>query len=255
MRGKLMARRVGGVDRLQHYILGLNVVRPLDETCRDRLTEIAEPIQHHIVGADLACEGDANAIPRIMLSGWACRQRSLADGRRQIFGFILPGDGLAIPDDSALAGVLCTVTALTPVTTMQASTLRALIAAPPPEHEGLAQACQRAACLDEVRLLDHIVRLGRQSAQERVAHLLLELHDRMAKVGLAFEGRFPMPLTQEVLADALGLSIVHLNRTLQQLRRSGVIDTRAGWVSLRDVEQMQFMAQYRPAHQTLRAIV
>ena len=113
--------------------------------------------------------------------------------------------------------------------------------------DGVASACVRAVGLEETRLFDHIVRLGRQSAFERVTHLLLELHERLAVVGLAFENRFPLPLTQEVLADALGLSIVHVNRTLQQLRRGGLIDTRAGWVTLRDHEQMASLANFRPA--------
>ncbi len=86
--------------------------------------------------------------------------------------------------------------------------------------------------LDEASLLDHIVRLGRQTAYERMAHLLLELRWRLAEVGLGDERKFPLPLTQEVLADALGLSIVHVNRTLQQLRREGLLEMRAGFVEL-----------------------
>jgi CRP-like cAMP-binding protein len=70
---------------------------------------------------------------------------------------------------------------------------------------------------------DHIVRLGRLTAYERVAHLVLDIRDRLALVGLAAPDSFPPPLTQETLADVLGLSSVHVNRMLQQLRRDGLV--------------------------------
>jgi CRP-like cAMP-binding protein len=78
------------------------------------------------------------------------------------------------------------------------------------------------------------MRLGRQTALERTAHLFLELRQRLAAVGLADGARFPLPLTQEVLADTLGLSIVHMNRTLQQLRREGLVEVKSGWARLLD---------------------
>ena len=76
------------------------------------------------------------------------------------------------------------------------------------------------------------MRLGRQTAYERMAHLLLELHGRLAEIGEARGESFHLPIKQEVLADALGLSLVHVNRTLQQMRRDGLIDMRGAQLTL-----------------------
>ena len=77
-------------------------------------------------------------------------------------------------------------------------------------------------------------------------HLLLELHHRLRTVGLAEAGRFEMPLTQEVLADALGLSIVHVNRTLQQIRREGLVEIKGGGVALLEPKLMAAVADWQP---------
>ena len=93
---------------------------------------------------------------------------------------------------------------------------------------------------------DHIVRLGRQTAYERMVHLMLEFHHRLQIAGLATNDSFPMPLTQEVMADSLGLSVVHVNRTLQQVRRDGLLEIRSGQVKLLDLKLMQAVADWVP---------
>jgi CRP-like cAMP-binding protein len=199
--------------------------------------------QTHPAGAELNCERAPLPKPRFLLTGWAARMRWLSDGRRQIMGFILPGEGIGLcqrPHPLALASTV----ALTPLTTIEAGpVMRAL--GHPETAPGLAEALRAAASMDEALLLDQIVRLGRQTAQERICHLLLELRDRMADVGLAHHQSFPLPLTQEVLADATGLSIVHVNRVLQQLRRERLLDLRAGRATLLDADQLAMIADYR----------
>lgn len=180
---------------------------------------------------------------RYIVSGWACRQRHLSDGRRQVFGFVLPGDGVGIclhPKPLANA----TTMALTPLEVVDAHDLvrpEALEDCP-----GVRPLLVAAANEDERQLLDHVVRLGRLDALERVAHLFLELHDRLDVVGLSVDGCFPLPLTQEVLADALGLSIVHINRTLQELRRQNLITMQTGHVTLLDRPALIALADYAP---------
>ena len=90
------------------------------------------------------------------------------------------------------------------------------------------------------------MRLGRQTASGRFAHLMLELHERLARVGLADESCFAMPLTQEALADVLGFSVVHVNRTVQQLRRDCLLDVRSGTVVLMQRECLQDLASWTP---------
>ncbi|HEX8570197.1 MAG TPA: Crp/Fnr family transcriptional regulator [Caulobacteraceae bacterium] len=193
-------------------------------------------------GTELCGEGSAIR-PRVLLSGWAARVRMLPDGRRQIFTFLVPGDGIGVcshPQPVALSSCI----ALTRVETADAAALHDAVAADP--NGALALACARAAGLEEARGLDHVMRLGRQTALERTLHLFLELRWRLAAVGLADDSRFPLPLTQEMLADALGLSIVHVNRTLQQLRRDGMIEMKSGWVELIDRAELAERADYAP---------
>ena len=106
----------------------------------------------------------------------------------------------------------------------------------------------------EERLFDQIVRIGRLTAKERVLNLLLELHDRLEAVGLAKDGRFRIPLTQENFADALGLSVVHINRTLQGLRREGLVTVARGYVALHQRNRLSAVACYQTdlAHHRLQ---
>jgi biotin operon repressor len=87
--------------------------------------------------------------------------------------------------------------------------------------------------------------MGRLSARERVTHLLLELRERLDRAGLVKGDTFRIPLTQEVFADALGLSVVHINRTMKQLRQSGSVVFKSGSVTIRDPERLAAMAQYQ----------
>jgi CRP-like cAMP-binding protein len=201
------------------------------------------PAETHPAGVELQREAGA-AHPRAVASGWACRQRVLSDGRRQIFGFLLPGDLTGVWSGGGLAG--CSTLALTPMQTLDASRLREVLAGDHAAFAGLRVALQAAAAQEEAALLDHIVRLGRQTALERVAHQLLELHGRLGAVGLADETSFALPLTQEVMSDALGLSFVHMNRILQQLRRERLIDLKGGAVTLLQPELLISLSDYQP---------
>lgn len=182
---------------------------------------------------------------RIIISGWACRQRCLPDGRRQIFGFLIPGDTVGLCAEHRPLDQVSTV-ALTRVECMDALLLREILATHDVRHARLEAALSAARRHEDAWLLDHVVRLGRQSALERSAHLFLELSDRCAAAGLDDGDRFPLPLTQEVLADALGLSIVHLNRTLQQMRRGGLIEFRAGWLTILNRTRLEAIADFGP---------
>ena len=183
------------------------------------------------------------ASPRLILSGWACRQRVLADGQRQIFGFLLPGDSVGLslnprPLDEA------SIVALTRVDYVDALMLREILALRDPRHDRLRAALAASRRYEEACLLNHVVRLGRQSAQARLAHLLLELRDRLQRAGLCSGERLHLPLTQETLADALGLSLVHVSRTLGQMRRARLIAMQCGWVTLLDEAYLRVASVY-----------
>jgi CRP-like cAMP-binding protein len=220
----------------------LNGFHPLNAAEAALVERLAGHIEEHRAGAELLAEGTLHPTPRLLLSGWACRQRLLPDGRRQIFGFLVPGDliGFCVqPRPLALVGTV----ALTRAETADVSALRTA-ALDAEAHPGLARILAAAAAMEEERLLDHVVRLGRHTAYERVGHLLLELRERLAVAGLGDDRRFPLPVTQEVLADALGLSVVHVNRILQQLRRERLIELGAGQVVLLDPGGLNQLADY-----------
>ncbi len=170
--------------------------------------------------SQLQRENESLRHPRYLLAGWACRFTELPDGRRQIFDVILPGEGIGVcvqPRPLALTSVM----ALTPVELIDASDLiRSDVLDAHPE---LLRALTQIADDDERRMLAHVTRLGRMSALEALSHLLVQLHDRLAEIGAVEQGRFALPLTQKQLGDLLGLSAIHLNRTMQHLRRAALV--------------------------------
>lgn len=232
-----------------------SVSRPLDVVVRrmrslsavsdaelELLRSLGERRERFVAGQQLISEGDASAPPRFILSGWACRQRVLPDGRRQIFSFLLPGDSIGLDRRSGPEPAM--VVALTALETADAAPVLAAVQAG--RAPGLARALAAIEPQEHRLLLDHMVRLGRQTAYERVAHFLLELQRRLEVAGLGDNQRFPLPLTQEIMADALGLSIVHVNRTLQQLRRQRLLELRSGVTILLQREQLANIADYYP---------
>jgi CRP-like cAMP-binding protein len=226
------------IRRLSHYVTLTSQERALLHSLAANRREVP-------VGFGLIAEGEPLDTPRLLLAGWACRMRVFPDGRRQIFEFILPGEmyGLCLrPNAVALSSAV----ALTPVVIADASPIREILADGHSEFPNITAALYCMASLDELHLLNQLIRVGRQSAYERVAHLLLELHERLDSVGLASGDTIALPLTQEIIADALGLSIVHLNRTLQQLRRDGLIAFKSGVLRLLAPERLVEIADFRP---------
>lgn len=236
---------VGSPSPADVVLRRLRSLAPIGEAEAALVLGLGAQRHNHLPGAELFGEGHLIGRPKVLLSGWAARCRVLSDGRRQIFTFVLPGDAIGLcvrPEPVALA----TTVGLTKTVTADGSILAEAAHERAAEFPGIAAAVSAAAALDEINLLDQIVRLGRQTAYERMAHLLLELRWRLAAVGLGSDRKFPMPLTQEVLADALGLSIVHVNRTLQQLRREGLLEVRGGHVELLKPEVLIATSDFRP---------
>jgi CRP-like cAMP-binding protein len=190
----------------------------------------------------LLSEGAEIRAPQFIFSGWAAKVRQLADGRRQILAVVLPGDAIGLCS-RARPLALTTVLALTPVKTVEAIEL-SVAWRESHRASGLAAAIDIAAAEDEYYLYGHAVRLGRQTAYERMAHFFCELESRLSARGLAEGGAFPLPMTQEMLADAMGLSVVHVNRTLQQMRREGIIDLSRGRIAILELEILRRSGEF-----------
>lgn len=214
-------------DRLKRSFECINV---LSDAELELVRDITKDVQYHPVNKTLWMIGAPPPPPRIMVSGWACRYQETPSGERQIMCLLLPGDFITPPLEPRLPSS-CGVAALTELETVSA---KALVDAVRIEsgYPTLARATLYAAHLQDVLLCEQIIRLTRQSADQRFIHLMIELHSRLSRIGLARQNDFALPLTQETLANVLGLSAVHLNRTLQQLRRLGTLKLSRGVVTL-----------------------
>lgn len=191
----------------------------------------------------ILAEGSEISTPLLIVSGWACRVRSLSDGRRQIMNLLLPGDAIGLCQRSRPLAVT-TIIALSTVRASEAFEL-ADVWRDRARMPALAEALDIAAAEEEHFALCHMMRLGRQTAFERMANLFMEIDYRLASRGMSLGGRFPFPLTQETLADVVGLSVVHVNRTLQQMRRDNQIDFSRGRMAILDSEALRLAGEFQ----------
>lgn len=206
----------------------------------DRETLVVENSRVRSVprNTDIFSEGDALGGILFLCEGWACRYRLLGDGRRHVIHFLVPGDliGPFTPTAKQFAATL------TPSSVCRVSHQDLAVTA---EESPAFNAAVEAFIAAEYDLLaERTVSLGRRNAKERMAHLLLELFDRLGRVGLVFGNMYDLPLTQEMISDALGLSVVHVNRTLRCLREQGLVTIGDGRVTIHDLKALLGLADF-----------
>ncbi len=223
-------------------VLRLGRFAPLSPVETALLRNLPQTARYHPVNTQLCLRGQVSP-PQILLAGWACDHRTLSDGRRQIIRFLLPGDVIGSLDHAAWPQG-STVATLTPAVVADAGPLLSGYGDSGASMPGLVTALDVMNRVDATDLRNHIVRLGRQTAYERLVHLMLEFHHRLQAISMVDGTSFALPLTQEILADALGLSVVHVNRTLQQVRRDGLLDLRGGRVTLHQITRMQTLVDW-----------
>jgi CRP-like cAMP-binding protein len=181
----------------------------------------------------------------VLMEGSAIRYRVLRDGRRQILNILLPGDFAGFPG-CFFETALYTVTVLgdAVVCPVPLAALLGLFEKRP----RLAATIFWSFAVEAAIYAEHLIDVGRRSALERVAHFLLELLHRLRIVGLADETSYRMPLTQELIADALGLSVPHVNRTLRQLRGDGLVTIEDQQVAINDLETLAALADFEKTY-------
>jgi CRP-like cAMP-binding protein len=198
-----------------------------------------------VAGRDLIHQGQVEPVCYILMSGWACSYKLLADGERQIINFHVPGDFLG------LRSVALHVSdhSIEPVNDIEVTEVFAADLFDAFSHTPrLAAAVFWAASRDEAMVVEHLVGIGRRNAAERLAHFLLELGERLRLVGLGSKDGFACPLTQYLIADAVGLSAVHVNRVLRQLREAGMMTFREGFVAFDDYDRLAGFADFDPTY-------
>jgi CRP-like cAMP-binding protein len=196
-------------------------------------------------GPDLVHQGQSDQAAYILISGWACSYKLLEDGQRQIIDFQIPGDFLGLrsvvlhlSDHSIEAVTDIEVTEVVVADLMEAFS----------DTPRLAKAVFWAASRDEAMVVEHLINIGRREAEVRVAHFFLELGARLTLVGLGSKAGYACPLTQYLMADALGLSSVHVNRVLRKLREAGMVTFRDGLVTFDDYDRLAEFADFETTY-------
>jgi CRP-like cAMP-binding protein len=209
---------------------------------RRRLDElVAGPQKTYAPREVIIGEGQKVDEIHLVVSGVAARSKSLPDGDRQIMAFLIPGDlcdlevfVLKAMDHDILA--VCETTCVV----IPARTIEGLLVEMSTLTRGLWWSTMTDSAVLRARIIDH----GRREAKERIAHLLYEMLIRYRVVGEASDRAFPFPVTQEELADASGMTPVHVNRTVQQLREEGLIEWRNRVVTVLDAPRLKQVARF-----------
>lgn len=223
----------------------LEQFRKLSENDKAALEAAGGKVVDYRPREDIIVQGDSPDEVHLLMDGWACRYKIMPDGARQIMAFLIPGDLCDVQvtlldrmDHSIGALSACKVLFLP---RQQLSDLMH-------DHEHLSRALWWSTLVDEAVLREWLVNLGGRAADQRLAHLICEMLFRSRAVGLANENNYEMPLTQEELADTMGMTPVHMNRCFQTLRGEGLINTQGKRIFIDDLDKLMAFSEFDPIY-------
>ena len=212
-----------------------------EEAIRDCVTEVRD----HPADTIIVRAGEELNVSTLLLEGFLARAHSLSEGERQITELHVSGDFADVHaftlkrlDHDIVTMTRCKV-AIVPHDRLKALTMA---------HPHLARVYWFGTNLDAAIHRAWEVSLGRRRASPRMAHMFCELHIRLGIVGLSSDQGFDLPLTQDELADCLGLTAVHVNRTLKELRERELVEFRSGRVIINDLDGLRELAEFNPAY-------
>ena len=210
------------------------------------------PIDVRQVGAgrNLGQDGQRSPHCLLLLNGMVCRYRTMQDGQRQIMSFHFPGDILDL--SSLLLGRRDhSIGTITPVEVapIAHTTLLGWIE----QHPGLGRLLWQDTLVDAAVFREWVVNVGRRPALARTAHLLCEVVTRLQAAGLEDQA-FSVPITAVELADATGLSVVHVNRALQELRAKRLVEARGATLAVLDWDRLRRVAGFDQDYLHQRAL-
>jgi CRP-like cAMP-binding protein len=215
---------------------------------RDWLRQISDAAYPVAARTDLVREGDVPEGLFMILEGMACRFKLRPCGARQITAYLIPGDfcDLDVALRPQMDHGISTLSACR-VALLDLGTIRRLTENP----KAITRAMRMATLVDDATLREWLVNVGSRSAIQRIAHLFCELLMRFRAIGLARGDSYELPVSQLDLADTTGLSTVHVNRTLQELKRQGLIELRSRSLMIRDLPGLQALGEFEAGYLSL----
>lgn len=222
--------------------LGTNALGPAE---RDAVAQAYVGSRAFRRGETIVGEGNTDEPLHLLKRGWAARVCMLEVGGRQITDFVLPGE---LCDLSRLNGSFGGALAITQVNVAlldRSAVLRAIESYPK-----LGLALLRLALSEQATLREWLLCLGQRETREHLAHLLCELHERLRRAGMAADHEFDLPLTQEQIAEAMGITPVHTNRVLQGLRKDGIISLDQRRLTIHQPAQLKNIGEFDASYLT-----
>jgi CRP-like cAMP-binding protein len=227
------------VAMANHFVQKLKNLADLGAAETAAITALTSNPRNYPAKQDMIREGDKPGPVFVILNGWACRYKILPSGTRQIMAFLLPGDACDL-HIGMLAEMDHNLQALTPceVALIPGERMEMLLE----DHPAVARAMYKSQLIDEGILRAWIVSMGRRNSVERVAHLMCELYLRSFSINSTGEVAFP--ISQIVVADALGMTPVHVNRILKELRLAGAMTLQRGNLLVTDAVKLVQIAGF-----------
>ncbi|MGA0594522.1 Crp/Fnr family transcriptional regulator [Enterovirga sp. CN4-39] len=238
------------LDTEQHPLVRkLESAVDLTSVERDALIAVPMTVRDLRANQDIVREGDRPSQCCLVLEGFAFRYKIVSGDRRQILAFHVPGE---IPDLMSLylRTLDHSLASLTParVGFLQHRVMRELML----RHPRLAGLFWRETLIDASIFREWLTGVGRRRAPARIANFFCEMFVRLDVIGMASDNSVPLPITQEELGDALGLSAVHTNRTLQELRSKNLFSFEGGRLTVLDWEGLKVAGEFDPTYLHLR---
>ncbi|MBI1179772.1 MAG: helix-turn-helix domain-containing protein [Alphaproteobacteria bacterium] len=204
------------------------------------IDRVIPPASHYEARRDLIREGEVPQYVMLVVQGFACRYKTLRDGKRHLVALLLPGDcgDLHAPLLDHMDHGIATHTACLIAKIPREGVLDML------ESPALEKALRRSTLVDEAILREWLLNIGQRRSEERLAHLLCELHHRLRAIGMAGEAGYDLPLTQAELGEIAGLSTVHVNRVVKELRRRELVYLRRGRVEIPDPRRLAWLCGF-----------
>lgn len=223
----------------------LDSIFPLSDEERRALRDVPVQVQMVKADQDIVRIGDRPSQCCLLVEGYTCVYKLTAEGKRQIMALHVPGD---MPDLQSLHLRVMDIS----IATMSSCTVGFI------QHEDLRRVCERHSritaafwretLVDASIFREWLLNIGRREAYTRMAHLLCEFQVKLKAVGLAKDGTFDLPITQVELADAIGVSAVHVNRVLQELRSAGLILSKGTQITIPDWDRLKDVAGFDPLY-------